>query len=255
MTFIYFLSAAALFGFVSYRLRWLSLSGSIAASLFGFCLLWLGGIAWVVPLMVFFASSSILSKVGKKKRSQEKRPEDVRNATQVLANGGVAWGMLLINAVDPQAMWYAGYIGALAAATADTWATEIGRLGGGQPRNILTGGLVEKGLSGGITWQGTIGSCVGAAVLGASCVPFYDALYGYCILLGLFAGAAGSLMDSVLGATVQAKYRDDVSGEIVEKPHGDAHLIQGFRVVTNDVVNVFCTVVGCLVAILLAMGL
>lgn len=251
MTVLFFLIASVVFGGVSYKLRWLTRNGSITASAFGFSLLWLGGWAWVVPLMIFFASSSLLSKIGNTSRKEEKRREDIRSATQVLANGGVAWCMLIIYALTTDLMWYAGFVGCMAAANADTWATEIGRLAGGQPRSILTGHILGKGLSGGITWQGTSGSVAGALLVGIGCYPFFAYPLYYWIILGFFAGMTGSLLDSVLGAAFQAKYRDKASGTIVESfdAHAPADKVSGFSWMTNDLVNVGCTLSGGAIAI------
>ena len=256
MTLLFYLLAVVIFGGVSYRLRWLTAGGSITASAFGFCLLWLGGWPWVLPLLIFFGSSSALSKIrgkGVKSREKDKKRDDIRNVTQVLANGGMAWLLLLLYALTNELYWYAGFIGSLAAATADTWATEIGRLAGGKPRHILTGGLLDKGLSGGITWQGTTGSMMGAVVIGLSCVPFYDNSMMYCLILGLVAGMVGSLLDSVLGGTVQAKYLNEETGAITEKKKSGDSLrkISGINRVNNDLVNVCCTFSGGVVGILL----
>lgn len=255
MTLLFFLLATVAFGAISYRLQWLSAGGSIVASAFGFCLLWLGGWPWVVPLLLFFGTSSILSKMGKgaKLPKNDEKKDDIRNATQVLSNGGIAWVLLLVYAVTGDVLWYAGFVGSLAAATSDTWATEIGRLAGGRPRNIISGKMLEKGLSGGVTWQGTAGSALGALLIGLSCVPFYDNTVLHCIILGLFSGLAGSLLDSILGATVQAKYRVPETGEIVEGGIQDQGVqkISGARWVTNDLVNVFCTIAGGVAGILL----
>lgn len=252
MNVLFFLIASVVFGGVSYKLRWLSLSGSIVASAFGFCLLWLGGLAWVVPLMIFFGSSSILSKVGKGARKEGKKREDIRSATQVLANGGVAWAMLILYALTSDWAWYGGFVGAMAAANADTWATEIGRMAGGHPRNILNGKRLDKGLSGGVTWQGTAGSALGALLVGLSSLPFFEYPSYFLLVFGLVAGLAGSVMDSVLGAALQAKYREKTSGAIVEssdEPEA-VELLSGFRWMTNDLVNVFCTLFGGLIALL-----
>ena len=250
----FYLFLSVLFGVLSYRMRWLTLAGSITASMFGFCLLWWGGWPWIVPVMVFFGTSSLLSKIGKKsiKKGQVKPvSEDIRNSKQVLANGGVGWLLLALYAIDSSQLWYAGFIGSLAAATADTWATEIGRLAGGQPRHIITGAVLPKHASGGVTWQGTGGSVAGAALIGASCVPFYDSSVLFCITFGCISGVAGSVFDSILGALLQAKYRVKATQEIVESSavESETTLIQGWRWMTNDLVNVFCTLVGAAVAV------
>ena len=246
MILLFFFLGAVVFGGISYRLRWLSLGGSFTASSFGFCLLWLGGWPWVIPLILFFGTSSILSKIGNKSSNSSdsvSQRDDIRNAIQVLANGGVAWLMLILFAISSDTFWYAGFIGSLAAATADTWATEIGRLAGGQPRHIVNGRILDKGLSGGITWQGTGGSLVGAVLIGLSCVPFYDNEVGHCIILGIAGGMTGSLLDSLFGATLQAKFRHEQSGVIHEERNLEIDFVKvsGFKWVTNDLVNVFCT--------------
>ena len=54
------------------------------------------------------------------------------------------------------------------------------------------------------------------------------------------AGFAGSLIDSSLGATVQAGYRCAVCGVVTEKNHHcgqPAKLIKGLKPIDNDAVN------------------
>ncbi len=252
MLLLYF-ALALLFGSISVRLGWLSPSGSVVASAFGVSLLWIGGWTWVLPVLVFFASSSLLSKMNRKAQAAQekaKKGDDSRNGVQVISNGGVAWVMLIGYGLYPEDLWYAGFIGAIAAATADTWATEIGRLAGGHPRHILTGRRMPPGRSGGITWQGTAASVMGAALIGALNVLFCNESCYSCLILGSAAGTLGSLVDSLLGGTVQAVYLDRVSGERVEDTAdpGQANLIRGLSWMTNDVVNVGCTLAGSLAA-------
>lgn len=243
------------FGAISHRLRWLSSSGSIAASVFGFCLLYWGDLSWLLPVLVFFATSSILSKIKKRSLafdhdalSEEK--EDVRDAKQVLANGGVAWLLFMVYQIEPNQMLFAGFVGAFAAATADTWGTEIGRLAKGSTRSVITGKSVPRGESGGISWQGTLGGFVGAAIVAFVAV-------GDDILLGLaiaVAGVWGSLVDSFLGAALQVRYRDIKTGEITEKKMKDEpayeHL-KGIKWLDNNMVNFCCTVSGAAIASLI----
>src|SRR5437879_10743183 len=122
-----------------------------------------------------------------------------RNARQVLANGGVAAAAALAGS------WPAA-AGAIAAATADTWATEIGSFSPVAPRLVTTWERVTRGASGGITPLGTAGGVAGAVAIAALAllVEPRGAAPGSAVLVG--AGVAGTLADSLLGATVQGLY-------------------------------------------------
>src|SRR6267378_259146 len=97
-------------------------------------------------MLAFFVSSSLLSK------------KTTRNHRQVLANGGVAALAALAGSWVP-------FAGALAVATADTWASEIGRHSRTPPRLITNGKPVPAGTDGGMTVLGTVGGIVGAGLI------------------------------------------------------------------------------------------
>jgi uncharacterized protein (TIGR00297 family) len=208
---------AAAISIAAYRVRSLSRSGAMAATLLGIVVFGLGGLAWAVLLMAFFVSSSALSRLfGKRKRDLNEKfsKGSQRDAAQVAANGGVSGIFVLLHLLYPQAAWpWLAFAGTLAAVNADTWATELGVLSPVLPRLITTGKPVERGSSGGITLAGTLASLTGAAliaVLGAllrpaDLFPVLGAQIPLIIFLISLAGLAGSLLDSLLGATVQAK--------------------------------------------------
>ena len=133
-------------------MKWLTGRGVVAALGVGVAVGW--GLGWrgFVPLLAFFISGSLLTQLTGGEGGR-------RTAAQVLANGGVAAIAALLGA------WTAA-LGSLAAATADTWATELGSFARRPPRLITTGQAVPAGTSGGITVLGTAGGVVGAAVMG-----------------------------------------------------------------------------------------
>src|SRR2546425_12354550 len=102
--------------------------------------------------------------------------------------------------------WLVGglaFAGSLAAATADTWAREIGRHSPIAPRLITNGTRVPPGTDGGMTLLGTAGGIAGAGfVAGLSYV------FGQRSPLAIaLAGVGGMLVGSRPAATGQGKGR------------------------------------------------
>lgn len=170
-------------------MKWLTAAGAAAALAVGTATVW--GMGWrgLLLLLAFFVSGSLLTRGGGR-----------RNARQVVANGGVAAVAALVGS-------WAAFAGAVAAAAADTWATEIGAYSSSPPRLITSRASVPAGANGGITLRGTIGGVVGAGVIGGLTWvlgPHDLRLAGVVAV----AGVAGMLIDSLLGATAQGPFED-----------------------------------------------
>ena len=165
-------------------MKWLTAAGAVAALAVGTGTVL--GVGWrgFGLLLAFFVSGSLLTRGG-----------SPRNARQVFANGGVAAAAALLGA------WPA-FAGALAAAAADTWATEIGAFSRTPPRLITNGSSVPKGANGGITLVGTAGGTLGAAVMAGVTWSLGPHDVRLAAVVGV-AGVLGMLLDSLLGATAQ----------------------------------------------------
>lgn len=247
------------FGVVAYRARALDRSGAVAGGLLAWTLLSMDGWGWAIPGLTFFVLSSVLSRVGRSSKEQVRslvQKPDARDGAQVLANGGVAWLLLMGYVAVPADIWYVGFLGAFAAATADTWATELGALARRRPFLVTTGRRVPPGTSGAISGMGTLAAMAGASVLALSAGPFLAGFMpsgsvGWALLAIGGSGFAGSLVDSFLGATVQAQFVDPASGRATERiPEGvDAASPQrGWSWLRNDQVNGLCTATGAALA-------
>jgi uncharacterized protein (TIGR00297 family) len=255
--------ARAIAGFVlavivagaAWRLGSLNGRGFIAATACGTACA-IAGWSWAILLVLYFMAASALSRGGK--REKEALMQSVvakggnRDAWQVMANGGVYSAAALLSAFFPSGYLQWGAIGALAAASADTWATEIGVLLGGQPKSIVTRTVVRTGESGGVTWPGTLGSLAGSAWigLGGMLVSFPRGV----AIASLVAGFLGSVTDSVLGATIQERRHCDDCDEATERA---VHLCGattrragGIRGADNDVINLLSTIVGFLLGVI-----
>ncbi|HMM43400.1 MAG TPA: DUF92 domain-containing protein, partial [Thermomicrobiales bacterium] len=143
--------------------------------------------------------------------------------------------------------------GSLAAATADTWATEIGSTSPDTPRLIVSRRPAVPGTSGAVTARGLAAALGGAGLLGLTTFAVGRSESRACdAATVVVAGVAGSLVDSVLGELVQERRwcpRCDKPTEARLHRCGEPTVVVGgCRGVTNDVVNVVCTASGTAVA-------
>jgi len=257
------LVAAALGAFIAvtgWRKAALSADGAVAATAVGASTFAYGGLPASAALVAFFVSGSALSRrravAGELVAAKGHR----RDAVQVLANGGIAALALAAGGwrsgdANPSSRWRGAALGALAAASADTWASEIGVRSKTPPRSILTGEVVRPGASGGVTTLGWLAAGAGALAVGSAwTLPGERRVHP--VAVAAVAGLCGSLADSLAGATLQAGYFCETCGETFEAAgehcRWPLRLVKGHALVTNDVVNGIGTAVGAVVGAVLA---
>lgn len=233
---------------LGWRRRALTLDGAVAATSVGASTFGFGGWTASLSLIAFFVSGSALSRRTAVAGELVAVKGHQRDAIQVFANGGfAALGVALSSVGCPAGRGMA--LGALAAAAADTWASEIGVRSPARPRSILTGESVRPGVSGGVTPLGWAAAGVGAALIGGVWALASRRTWST-VMAAIVAGLVGSLADSLAGDTIQASYICVVCNEPAEAAGthcGERRLlVRGVSWVTNDVVNVIATGVGAL---------
>lgn len=266
---------SGLIGAVAYRRGSLTKSGVLGAILVGTSIFGFGGWVWGMLLITFFVLSSLLSHFQESVKVDLAETFDKghqRDLGQALANGGAGALIAAISAVYPHPTVFVAFVGAMAAVNADTWATELGVLSKRSPRLVTTWHPVERGTSGGISALGTWAATAGAATIGLAAAGYLalDGLFGgagvatvgvgrawgafQIVLLAALSGLAGSTFDSLLGATLQAIYYDPRRRKETEKRYAsdgrpNVHR-RGWGWLGNDQVNLFSSLVGSLVAVL-----
>lgn len=264
------LAAATAVAWIAERRGALDRGGTLGATVVGTLVFAAGGLAWAMVLVAYFAATSALGRLRGGRRQEVEAyaaKSGRRDLGQVLANGAVAAAAALVAPWTGAGPAFAAFTGALAASAADTWATEVGGLSRRPPRLITTGREVAPGTSGAVTWLGLAGSAAGAAFVGLVADLAASSLHGSAVFapspgggppaarawiwVAAVSGMAGSLLDSLLGATLQAVRRCPSCGEPTERAvHGcgtaTVHA-RGLRWLGNDLVNLICTAAGACV--------
>lgn len=172
------------------------------------CFLLMISVGWggFAGLSMVFVMSWAATRLGYRRKQQMGAAErrSGRNAGQVLANLGVpALAALLFQWVHDPRLPLA-MAAALSEVAADTLSSEIGSFLGGTPRLVTTWKAVPPGTDGAMTWLGTF-----VAILAALAVALVCALTRvfafHTLPLCVAAAIAGTLVDSLLGATLERR--------------------------------------------------
>jgi uncharacterized protein (TIGR00297 family) len=250
-----------LIGGLAYRRRSLTRGGWLGAVISGTATLGFGGWTWGLTLITFFVTSSALShfrQAQKQRLAGEKFEKGgQRDLLQTLANGGAAALLALLYGLGGEApALLALYAGIMATVTSDTWATELGVLSPYRPRLVTTWRIVEPGTSGGVTVHGTLASAAGALTIGLimtiTMVIERGAWLAWLLPAALIGGIAGSMADSLIGATAQAIYSTPAGSETERRTgrNGAPYpLLRGWRWMNNDMVNFLSSLVGGAIAL------
>ena len=198
--------------FIAFFGNWITLDAIKGVIIFGTIVLGFAG--WIVAAatIFFFVTGSLLTRKNRKfgiidegKQSLDHHLQKRRDGYQIWANGfWIAIFCIGYFLFSLEGFLVAAYA-AIATATADTWATEIGTYKPGKTKLITTFREVEPGRDGGISLKGTLATIVGALAI-ALFVIAGDFMFGFQIfIIVLVFGVLGSLTDSVLGALLTDK--------------------------------------------------
>ncbi|CAM9420649.1 unnamed protein product [Phaeothamnion confervicola] len=291
-------SAACIAAYLAYsgvKKKSLSKGGAAAAFFVGF-FSFLVSARHGFTMIAFYKSSSILTKAGhaqKKLLADDYQEGGQRSAWQVLSCSLFAtllalYGWLKLGMsdafidfrVDPLGSGLlCAYVAFYATCNGDTWSSELGILSRSPPRLILPPfRSVPRGTNGGVSALGTVAAAAGGLFIG---LAFFllGVVSGCCLpgdgtnselsppsqlpllALGALSGLLGSVLDSAMGAILQASYYSDERHCIVSAPtaaelkDGAVRRVCGRDWLTNQQVNAISAVVVSVAGGLLARRL
>ncbi|MFX1510547.1 MAG: TIGR00297 family protein [Promethearchaeota archaeon] len=293
------LAIMAVLAVIAYKGKIVTKSGLVAAFFLGITIWLLTSWTWFLILLIFFTVTAQFTHykyTTKRQHGAAQEKGGARDWSHVLANGvlplsivligiltilifgqvdafgriEVGFGHMMIPASFIIAVAFVAFLGAVATATADTLATEIGLLNPLPPRLIThPRKVVTPGTSGGISVAGELATVLGTLLIGGIAAllaaPFWINIFGATmmpelagiapvtlVLVAMVGGIIGCTVDSLLGATLQGHWTCNVCGKLTEKKvhcgEKSTHL-RGNRFLDNHMVNLISCLVGAFVAI------
>jgi uncharacterized protein (TIGR00297 family) len=218
-------------------------AGIFHAGLLG-VIIW-GTLGWKGYLVVafYFLVGSGVTRIGiaqkeaegiAEKRSGARGPENVWGSALTAAI--CALGTLFVSIFAPSYQGWVpllllGYVASFSTKLSDTCASEVGKAYGKRTFLITTLQPVTRGTEGAVSLEGTIAGIVGSVAIAlvaytVNLITLTD------VIICVVAAFIGTNLESVIGATLQSK----------------------FDWMTNEVVNIFNTLIGAIAAILLALA-
>ena len=211
--------------------KWLDQTGFLAA-------VWLAAILWMsggwkalsapIFLLVFGSIAGRLFSAS--------HPSEKRTAAQVFSNGWVGAVLYILYGLTDQPHWQLFAWCSFAISICDTISSEVGTAIRGKTFNILNLRAMQPGLSGGISIAGTLGGLVSLLLLSAYLYLIFP-MTTIQLLLVVGIGMAGMLVDSILGSSLQALWKEGDEWIEFKQAQSDAQLIKGLAWLDNHWVN------------------
>jgi len=254
------LSIVIALGLISLRKSWVDFLGLISGLIVGGSIVILGDLRAFLPMMIFYLSGSLATKLKYKRKVQKEAAQPkggARGWQNVWANGLMPVLFLVLWKVLGSERWLFAYLASVSASIADTLSNEIGVLNPSPPRLITKPWVkVDAGISGGVSPLGLLVALIAPFVLGAL-TGVVSLVGSNPVLFSTITGFFGSMVDSIIGAEWQALYLCPKCSKITEssvhKCGTRAELIKGYRWLSNDLVNLIMSAVSGLVGYLVSI--
>lgn len=193
---------ALIFVIIAFLFNWLTYDGALAAGIFGAISYGIGN--WQVALVVlfFFISASLVSN----DVATAEDPFSIkfrRDGRQVWANGFWLCLWIMIWFISDVQAFLIASIASIAAATADTWATELGSKLRSKTYLVTNFDEISAGTDGGISVRGSLAALMGSAIIAVLFWLLESEISMAVVIIIIVSGFLGCFIDSYLGAKLQ----------------------------------------------------
>ena len=236
-----------LLGLIAYLKKALTMPALILAVLFSTLITYFGGLTSFIILVVVFLGSIITKLFHKNKKSNK------RKLIQIISNVGIGALSLIIYKFTSNDLYLLIYASVMAESLADTLASDIGVLSKSEPINILTFKKGERGLSGNISFLGLTSALIGSLLIGTIYYIGMDKSITSFIII-ILSGFLGSLIDSILGASIQVKYKCTKCKKITERKEHcgkKTNYYKGIKWIDNNLVNLLSNAIVFIILLII----
>ena len=222
--------------------KFMTYYGALFSSLIGATVYFCGSYPCLVFFIALYLVYFLVHLIKKRKRVEDDGVVEKghrKDGWQVLANGSFCLVSGALFLLTGQTAFVLIMMSCCVALFTDTMASDLGALTRQRPYDVVHRRYVDKGVSGGMTLLGTLGSA-GFAILASLALVW---MLGYPLWAStIVAGIAivSCFLDTLLGATVQVKYACPVCGKTIERKEHCGVMtayLSGVKWIDNDVVN------------------
>jgi len=242
-----------LLGALAFYKKAMTNSALILAIVLAFLITYFGGLCAYLILVAVFLGTVVANKIKKSERIKVNKniieKSGKKDIVEIIANVVTGAVFIILYKITKVNIYFLVYASIMAESLADSLASDIGVLSKKSPINILTLKKSEPGLSGNISALGLASSFFGSLII-AIIFSIFNFQTSSLIIITL-SGFLGAIFDSILGATIQVKYKCQKCSKIVEKKiHCEKETIyyKGIKIINNDTVNLISNVFAAIIA-------
>lgn len=225
--------------------------GSLFAMLIVFIFGFLGSIKALIFLLVSYFISFIISFVRKKIIKINKEKSERRNIKQIFVNGICGSISIIIYNLTNDKLFMILAIICIGGCLIDSISSDIGSLSKTMPIDIIGFKKMKNNVSGGITILGTTSALVAAILLGILAGILFKIKIIKIFIISLLIFSQ-TIIDSILGSTLQVKYKCLACGEIIEEKFHcqiETKIYKGYKFINNNIVNLVSSIITFVISI------